>query len=151
VYPSDPSLVRIDALLWAASIRGSGEYAPPGGAVQLLTTARALAPLTQPSAAADALKYLPDLVGLSQKLRIFKGLNNLAPAGVANSAILWRGNGGIPLGFKSPFRAQNWRATLMDIEAICDTIRTTNPQICAGQPLTTPRDVAAVPVPNNTT
>ena len=43
-YPSDPSLVRIDALPWAASIRVSGEYAPSGGAVQLLTTARALRP-----------------------------------------------------------------------------------------------------------
>src|SRR5215831_7275090 len=39
-----PSLVRIDALLRSASIRGSGEYAPPGAAVQLLTTAQALRP-----------------------------------------------------------------------------------------------------------
>src|SRR6516164_9947589 len=40
-YPSVPSLVRSGALLHAASIRGSGEYAPSGGAVQLLTTAPA--------------------------------------------------------------------------------------------------------------
>src|SRR6516164_9123671 len=35
-------LVQSGALLHAASIRSSGEYAPPGGAVQLLTTAWAL-------------------------------------------------------------------------------------------------------------